>query len=113
MQVVVAGAVVVGGGEQEEQRRRVDAAVVARERHLAERGHLAAAHLVHDLAGLGVLGRIVAIRLSRGQEAQHAARERGVEPEHRVRRDQRVAAERRAEPGHPRVGERTGAASPR
>ena len=37
-----------------EQRRRIDAAVIEAERHLAQRRHLAAAHLVQDLAGLGV-----------------------------------------------------------
>ena len=51
---IVAGALGVEAGEQHEQRRRIDAAVVEPERHLAQRRHLAAAHLVQDLARLGV-----------------------------------------------------------
>ena len=51
----VAGALVVGASEQDEQRRGIDAAVVAAEGNLLQRRHLAAAGLVQDLAGLGVL----------------------------------------------------------
>ena len=54
MNVAVAGALVVRGGQHDEERRRVVAAVVAPERDLAERRHLAVAHLVQDLAGLRV-----------------------------------------------------------
>ena len=56
-EVEVAGALQVGAGQHQEERRRIDAAVVAAERHLAERRHLAAASLVQDLAGLGVGAR--------------------------------------------------------
>ena len=67
----------VRAGQHDEQRRRVDAAVVAAERHLAERGHLAVAHLVQDLAGLGVALGVDLGRLRRGQKREHAARELG------------------------------------
>ena len=58
---VVAGALDIEAGQQNEQRGRIDAAVILRERHLAQRRHLAAAHLVQDLAGLGIGERIVAL----------------------------------------------------
>ena len=41
-----------------------------------------------------------------GEEAQHAARERRIDPQRLERDDQRIAAERRAEPRDPRVGHR-------
>ena len=50
----VGGVLPVQAGEHDEQRRRVDGAVVATERHFAQRGELALARLVQDLAGLGV-----------------------------------------------------------
>ena len=55
----VAGVAVVRAGEHHEQRRRVVAAVVAPERDLHQRRHLAVAQLVQDLAGLGVALRVV------------------------------------------------------
>ena len=54
----IAGPLEVGAGEHDEERRGIDAAVVAAERHFAELGHLAEAHLVQDLAGLGVGGGV-------------------------------------------------------
>ena len=72
-QLSIAGALVVRAGEQDEQRRGVDAAVVAAERHFAEGGHFAAAHLVQNLAGLGVLLGERAGRL-RGREKARARR---------------------------------------
>ncbi len=52
----------IGAGEHDEQRRAVHAAVVAAERNFAEFGHLAVAHFVQDLAGLGIgLGVDVAV----------------------------------------------------
>ena len=107
-QRAIAGALQVRAGEHHEQRRRVDAAVVAPERHLAERRHLAAARLVQDLAGLRVLRRIAGRRLRRRQEAEHAARQLRLEPEQLERGDDAVAAERRAEPGDARVRIRPG-----
>jgi hypothetical protein len=47
----IPGAIGVRAGEHHEQRCRIDAAVIATERHLAQRRHLALARLVHDLAG--------------------------------------------------------------
>ena len=41
--------------EHDEQGSRIGAAVVLAERNLAERGHLAVAHFVKNLAGLRVL----------------------------------------------------------
>ena len=73
----VAGAVEIGAGEDDEERRRVDAAVVAAEGDLVQLGHLAEAHLVQDLARLGVGGRVDAGGLGGGELAQHAAGDRG------------------------------------
>ncbi len=50
----VAGALGIEAGQHDEQRRRIDAAVVETERHLAQRRHFAAAHLVQDFSGLGI-----------------------------------------------------------
>ncbi len=76
----VVGAVEIGAGEHDEERCRIDAAVVAAERHLAESGHLAVAHLVQDLAGLGIGDGIRRCRLVCGEIEQHAARERRIGP---------------------------------
>ncbi len=59
---------------------------------------------MQDLARLGVaLGRDLR-RLLGGQEAEHAARDVGRDPEALQRGEDPVAAERRAEPGDARVG---------
>ena len=50
----VAGALGVLASQHDEQRGGVDGAVVLREWHLAQRRHLAAAHLVQDLAWCGI-----------------------------------------------------------
>ena len=99
----VARAIEVAARQHHEERRGVHAAVVAAERDLAERGHLAAPGLVQDLARLGVAGRIGPRRLGRGQRHQHAARDGRIRPEQRERREDPVAAEDRAEPRDPRV----------
>jgi hypothetical protein len=99
----IAGSLEVGGRHHRKQRRRVDAAVVALERHLAQRRHLSAAHLVDDLARLGIALGVVRVRLVRREEPQHAARDRRIDPERLERHDQRIAAERRAEPRDTRV----------
>ena len=54
----VAGVLGVEPGQHHEQRRRIHAAVIEAERDLAQRRHLAAAHLVQDFSGLGVGERI-------------------------------------------------------
>ena len=99
------GAVQPGAGQRHEQRRRIDAAVVAAERHLAQFRHLAVAHLVQDLAGLGIRRRIEAGGLHRRQVPQHAERDGRVEPERQPGGDQRIPAEDGAEPGHAGIGE--------
>jgi hypothetical protein len=66
---LVAGALDVEAGEQDEKRGRIDAAVILRERHLAQRGHLAAAHLVQDLARLCIGERIGGLGLEEGKPA--------------------------------------------
>jgi hypothetical protein len=50
-QHVVAGALRVKAGEHDKQRRRVDAPIVEAEGYLPQRRHLAAPHLMQDLAG--------------------------------------------------------------
>ena len=87
------------GEEDEVERRRVNRAVVAREPRF---GSLAVAHLVDDLAGLGVDRRVVLGRLQRGEDTERVVRELRPEEERLQARDQRVAAEDRHEPGHPR-----------
>ena len=94
----VRGALVVSARQRDEQRRRVDAAVVAPEGYLAERGHLALARLVENLARLGVLRGIGLGRLRLGQEREHPAGERRVDPQALERRDEPVAPEGRAVP---------------
>ena len=94
----VARPLVIGVSEHDEQRRGVDAAVIPSKRHFAQRRHLAAPHLVEDLAGLRVLRVRVARRLRRGKKRQHAAGDLGSGPQQLVGRDQAVAAEGRAEP---------------
>ena len=101
---LVAGALDIEAGEQHEQRRRIDAAVILRERHLAQRGHFAAAHLMQDLSGLRVGERIDALGLIEGQPLEHAARDPRIDPQHLQRGDQSVAAERRRVPGNAGIG---------
>ena len=72
---VVAGALRIETREHHEQRRGVDAAVIETEGHLAQPCHLAFAHLVQDLARLGIRGRIVDLCLISGKPVQHAARD--------------------------------------
>jgi hypothetical protein len=86
------------GSPHHEERRCVHRAVVAPEGHLAERGHLAAAHLVQDLAGLCVLHVGTGGRLRVGQECKDPARDLRVRPQQLERGDQSVPSERRAEP---------------
>ena len=100
----VTGPAEVGRGQHHEERCGIDAAVVAPERHLAERGHLAPPRLVQDLPRLRVaLGRGLG-RLRGGQEAEHAAGDLGRDPEDLHRGEDPVASKRRAEPGHAGVG---------
>jgi hypothetical protein len=100
----ISGAIEIRTGQHHEQRRRVHAAVVAAERHLAEASHLAAAGLVQDLSRFGVLPRVHVIGLRRRQVFEDAARDARVDPERLERGDDAVTAERRAEPGHSRIG---------
>src|SRR6516162_6712563 len=47
--LLVSGTLDIEPGQQHEQRRRIDTAVILRKRYLAQRSHLAAAHLMQDL----------------------------------------------------------------
>ena len=100
---LVAGAFDIKAGQQDEQRGRIDAAVILRERHLAQRGHLAAAHLVQDFAGLGVGERIRGLGLEEGEPPQHALGNARIDPQHLQRGNQSVAAERGRIPGNARI----------
>jgi hypothetical protein len=99
-EVAVARTAVVVAGQDHEQRRRVHTAVVAAEWHLAEAGHLPRARFVQDLSRLGILGRVGRDRLGGSEIGERAAREIRVRPQPLERRDDAVAAERRAEPRH-------------
>ena len=100
----IAGPLDVEAREQHEQRCRIDAAVVMRKRHLAQRRHFAAAHFMQNLAGLGVGERVDCFRLMESKPLQHAARNPRVDPQHLQRGDDAVAAERRRVPGDSRIG---------
>ena len=100
--LVVAGAFDIETGQQHEQRRRIDAAVILRKRHLAQRRHLAAAHFVQDFSRLGVGERIDRLRLIECEPPQHAARDPRVDPQHLQRGNESVAAKCRRIPGNAR-----------
>ena len=100
---LVAGAFDIKAGQQDEQRGRIDTAVILCERHLAQRGHLAAAHLVQDFAGLGVGERIRGLGLEEGEPPQHALGNARIDPQHLQRGNQSVAAERGRIPGNARI----------
>src|SRR5262245_49722426 len=91
---------VVRRGQHDEERRGVVAAVVLSERNLAERRHLAEPRFVKDLAWLRIAQGIVRRGLRGLQKAEDALRERRRGPQTFERRDDAVATERRAEPGH-------------
>ncbi|MND95557.1 hypothetical protein D3C80_878150 [compost metagenome] len=103
----VVGAPRVGAGQGDEEAGGVDPAVVEAERHLAQGAHLAAACLVHDLAGGGIHEGVDLCRLARGQIGQHPLGQAGVDPQHLPGGDDAVAPERGREPGH--AGVRIGA----
>src|SRR4029078_11454441 len=85
--------------EDHEQRRRVDRPVVDAPAAERERGGLAEAHLVEDATRF-LLGRVVELRsLETRQRLQRPEREVRVDEHRHPRREQRVAAEQRHEPG--------------
>ena len=100
----VAGPLVIARGQQHEERRGIDAAVIMRERDLAQGRHFAAARLMQDLAGLGIGRRVGRDRLMGGEIAQGAGGEPRVEPQAFQGGDQPVAPEDRAEPGNAGIG---------
>ena len=59
---------------------------------------------MHDLSGLGIVEGRCLDGLVRSQDAQNAARERGVEPERLQRRDDRIATEGRGKPRYAGIG---------
>jgi hypothetical protein len=100
----IAGALRVEPRKQDEQRRGVDAAVIEAKGDLAQRRHLAAAHLVQDLSRLRIGKRIRGLGLVGGEAPQHATGNVRAPPEHLQRRDQTVTAEGRREPRDASVG---------
>ncbi len=87
------------------ERRRVRGAVIGGVRDQPERGQLAAAQLVHDLARLGITVIVARLGLPAGQHLERAARELRVQ-DHRLQAgDQRVAPEQRHEPRQPGGGQ--------
>ena len=90
-------------GEQDQvERGRVDGPVVALE---PDAGSLAVPDLVHDLAWLGVDGRVFLFRLQLGQHLEGRACQLGAEHKRLQARDDRVAPENGHEPRHPCAGE--------
>ena len=100
----VAGPFYIKAAQQHKQRRRINAAVILRERHLAQRRHLAAAHFMQDLSGFGVGERIECLGLIECQSLQHAARDPRIDPQHLHRGNDSVATECRRIPGNARIG---------
>ena len=100
-QRVVAGPGVGLGQQDQPQRGRVDAPVVGVVWRLAGPRHLAGAHLVQDLAGLGVVPRIVVGRLETAEDLERGLRQRRHERDRLEPRDQAVAAEQGREPRDP------------
>ena len=96
--IQIAGALEIIGGEQHEEWRGIGAAVIFPERHFPQHRHLAVTDFVQNLARLRVHRRIVLRRLCRGEKTKHALGEHRRGPERLKRRDQSVAAERRAKP---------------
>ena len=82
------------------ERRGVGGTVVRRVRDQAEVGELAAAHLVGDLAGLGIAEVVELGRLQLGELLERAPGERGMNDHVLQAGDERVAAEERDEPRH-------------
>src|SRR5262249_19641945 len=71
----IAGSCRVFSRQQYKQWRGINASIVAAERDLAQPRHLAFAHLVEDLAGLGIVERIFRLRLEGRKSRQHTARQ--------------------------------------
>src|SRR6185436_17519940 len=97
-EVEISGPRQVGAGEQQKEWRRVDTAVVAAERHFAQRRHLSAWSLVQDLPGLGVGRCVLFRRLIDCKAVEHASCDGRIEPEHLPGRDKGVTAKNSAEP---------------
>src|SRR5579862_4465673 len=100
----IRGAPVVSTGQHDKQRSGIDAAVIAGEGNLSKRGHLAAASLVQNLAGLSILVGVAVAGLGLGEEGQDTARDVGRQPQALESCDDAVASEWRVEPGDSRVG---------
>ena len=86
--------------QHHEQRRGVHRAVVLAKGHLAEGRHFPQPRLMQDLAGFGVAGRVVLMGLVLSQKPEHSPGQARLHQEQLTRRDQSVAAEGTAEPGH-------------
>jgi hypothetical protein len=112
-QHVVTGGRVVPGQQQEEQRGGVDRAVVAAVGHLAQRGQLAGAQLVRDLAGFLDPVGMVPGALRGGQGAQRAGGQLRPVRQREQRRDQAVPPEQGEEPGRAGGRDRQAGRQPR
>ena len=88
----------VSAGEHNKEGRRIDAAVVAFERDLSQRGHFIGAHLVQHLAGLRILLRTVPVGLGSCQIRQNPTRDRRIKPQTLERGDDSVSPEYGAKP---------------
>ena len=102
----------VGARQHHEQRRRVDGAVVAAERHLARaRPSRTCAPRAGSCPARRRAAASSRVGLRGGEEGEHAARERRVDPQGLARGDDAVAAEGGGVPGHAGVGVGPGAAA--
>ena len=91
-------------GDEHVERRRVVRPVIRGVRDEVERGELAVADLVLDLARLHVAVVVVRVGLERGERAQAAEREARRDGEGLERDGEGVASEQRDEPGDPGGG---------
>ena len=90
--------------QHDEQRCGIGGAVALAKRDFAECRHLAAPHLMQNLAGLRVLCVRDRRRLRLAEEREHAPSHIGRGPEQLHRRDDAIAAKRCAEPRNPAYG---------
>src|ERR1700751_2219920 len=87
--------------KQNKQRCRINAAVVAGKGHLAEARHLAVAHFMQDLAGLGIPFGINLRCLGRGKKPKDPSRDRRIDPQGEQSCQKSVAPKWSAKPGYP------------
>src|SRR5207249_8686823 len=96
----IARTLVISASEHDKQWSRIDTAVIQAERDLFERCQLPTPCLMKNLAGFGILLGDHLLGLCSGQIGQYTFGKSRIHPEKLERRNDPVAPERCAEPGH-------------